>query len=248
MTEPVGKLKGCWCTSRMYSSTTMGAGCGLHEAFPERTHLWDVPLVWHWVSPQGPERHFISICLFRFKTLHWSQWEGLDGLLGTVMLIGSPVVKQSGVSIRVPSSIWIRALSDQPHLSKSGPQRTGSFKRSIKIQVNIHKLNSMAVGKRTNTSWLWPSSSSLLSPWVIVKDKDLHAHGIWHLLVWNKNAVRSRSREQFAYYTFIIYDSHHAVCYIPTQSFKFFFFIILNVSPWGPDGRYFRSEVGGCSY
>lgn len=92
------------------------------------------------------------------------------------MLIGSPV-KQRGVWIGAPSSIWFRALPAQPHLPKSGPQQTSSFKRRVKIQIDIHKLNSMTVRRWTNASSLCPSSSSLLLLCVILEDKDLCALG-----------------------------------------------------------------------
>lgn len=62
-------------------------------------------------------------------------------------------------------------------LAQIRAQEDGSFKRSVKIQINIHKLNSMAVERWTNASCLCFSSSSPLSPCVTIEDKDLCALG-----------------------------------------------------------------------
>lgn len=81
VSEPVSGLKRCWLTSRIRSATILYVIHGL---------LWDIPLVSCRASPQGTERHFTDICLFRFKTSLWSRWEGLDRLRGPVRLIGLP--------------------------------------------------------------------------------------------------------------------------------------------------------------
>lgn len=70
----------------------------------------------------------------------------------------------------------LRALSAQPHLPKLGLKSTVSLKRSVKIHINILKLNSVAVGRRwtgaSSHGFLLSSSSSPPLPRVVrLEDK-----------------------------------------------------------------------------